>query len=107
LPPDPAHRRFPGYAPTRIVDAARAIAAELGLAGISVKDESHRSACPRSRSSARRGRCYRLLLGMLGREPECTDFDGVARALAPLGPLTLVAAKTGITDARCAHGAHP
>jgi len=96
------HRRFPGYAPTRIVDAP-GLAAELGLAGLSVKDESHRLGLPSFKILGASWAVYRLLVGMLGREPEWTDFDELRAALASLGPLTLVAATDGNHGRAVAH----
>ena len=100
--PTRLHRRFPGYAPTRIVDAP-GLAAELGVAGISVKDESHRLGLPSFKILGASWAVYRLLVGMLGREPEWTDFDELRAALAPLGPLTLVAATDGNHGRAVAH----
>jgi diaminopropionate ammonia-lyase len=57
------HRRLPGYAPTRLVDAP-ALAAELGLRSLHVKDESHRLGLPafgRGRGAGERG--VRLRVG--------------------------------------------
>jgi diaminopropionate ammonia-lyase len=88
------HRRFPGYAPTRVVDAP-ALARELGLAGISVKDESYRLGLPSFKILGASWAVYRLLVGRLGHEPEWQDLDDLRGALAPLGMLTLVAATDG------------
>ena len=59
----------PGYAPTRVVDAP-ALAAELGLAPLSVKDESHRLGLPSFKILGASWAVYRLLVGRLGHEPE-------------------------------------
>ena len=97
------HRRLPGYAPTRVVDAP-GLAAELGLAALTVKDESQPARpARRSRSSARRGRCTGCWSARLGHEPEWRDLDDLRAALAPLGPLTLVAATDGNHGRAVAH----
>jgi diaminopropionate ammonia-lyase len=88
------HRRFPGYEPTRIVDAP-GLAAELGLASLTVKDESHRLGLPSFKILGASWAVYRLLIGRLGHEPEWRDFDELRSGLASLGPLTLVAATDG------------
>ena len=96
------HRRFPGYAPTRVVDAP-ALAAELDVVALSVKDESHRFGLPSFKILGASWAVYRLLVGRLGREPEWRDLDDLRRALAPLGPLTLVAATDGNHGRAVAH----
>jgi len=101
-PPAQFHRRFPGYAPTRVVDAP-GLAAELGLASISVKDESRRLGLPSFKILGASWAVYRLLVGRLGHEPEWRDLDDLRRALAPLGRLTLVAATDGNHGRAVAH----
>jgi diaminopropionate ammonia-lyase len=96
------HRRFPGYAPTRVVDAP-ALAAELGLAGLSVKDESRRLGLPSFKILGASWAVYRLLVDRLGHEPEWRDIDDLRAALAPLGHLTLVAATDGNHGRAVAH----
>ncbi len=104
--PDPQsaqfHRRFPGYAPTRVVDAP-GLAAELDVAALSVKDESHRLGLPSFKILGASWAVYRLLIGRLGHEPRWLDIDDLRRALAPLGPLTLVAATDGNHGRAVAH----
>jgi diaminopropionate ammonia-lyase len=96
------HRRLPGYEPSRIVDAP-ALAAELDLARLSVKDESHRLGLPAFKILGASWAAYRLLIGRLGHEPEWTDLESLRAALAPLGPLTLVAATDGNHGRAVAH----
>src|SRR5437016_7143746 len=96
------HGRFPGYAPTRVVDAP-GLAAELDVAALSVKDESHRLGLPSFKILGASWAVYRLLLGRLGHEPRWRDLDDRRRALAPLGPLTLVAATDGNHGRAVAH----
>jgi diaminopropionate ammonia-lyase len=99
------HRRLPGYAPTRVVDAPR-LAAELGLAALTVKDESRRLGLPSFKILGASWAVYRLLVGRLGHEPEWQDLDELRAALGPLGPLTLVAATDGNHGRAVAHMAH-
>ena len=96
------HRRLPGYEPTRIVDAP-ALAASLGLAALHVKDESSRLGLPSFKILGASWAVYRLLAGRLGPEPEWRDLDELRAALAPLGPLTLVAATDGNHGRAVAH----
>ena len=96
------HRRFPGYAPTRVVDAP-ALAAELGLASLSVKDESRRLGLPSFKILGASWAVYRLLVDRLGHEPEWRDIDDLRAALVPLGPVTLVAATDGNHGRAVAH----
>ncbi len=99
------HSRFPGYAPTRIVDAP-ALAADLGLAALALKDESQRLGLPSFKILGASWAVYRLLVGQLGHEPEWSDLEELRTALAPLGPLTLVAATDGNHGRAVAHMAH-
>ena len=96
------HRRFPGYAPTRLVDAP-GLAAELGLASVSVKDESQRLGLPSFKILGASWAVYQLLVRRLGHDPEWRDLDELRTALAPLGPLTLVAATDGNHGRAVAH----
>jgi diaminopropionate ammonia-lyase len=96
------HRRLPGYEATRIVDAP-ALAAELGLAKLSVKDESRRLGLPSFKILGASWAVYRLLVGRLGNEPEWTDLSSLRTALVPLGPLTFVAATDGNHGRAVAH----
>jgi len=96
------HRRLPGYAPTRIVDAP-GLAHELGAAAVSVKDESHRLGLPSFKILGASWAVYQLLVRRLGHEPEWGDLDELRRALQPLGALTLVAATDGNHGSAVAH----
>jgi diaminopropionate ammonia-lyase len=96
------HRRLPGYAPTRVVDAP-ALAADLGLAALAVKDESQRLGLPSFKILGASWAVYRLLVGRLGHEPDWTSLDDLRAALRPLGPLTLVAATDGNHGRAVAH----
>jgi diaminopropionate ammonia-lyase len=96
------HRRLPGYVPTRVVDAP-ALAAELGLAALVIKDESQRLGLPSFKILGASWAVYRLLVGRLGNEPEWQTLDDLRFALRPLGPLTLVAATDGNHGRAVAH----
>jgi diaminopropionate ammonia-lyase len=99
------HRRLPGYAPTPVVDAP-AIAAELGLARVSVKVESQRLELPAFKILGASWAAYSLLVDRLGTEPEWDTLDELLAALAPLGALTFVAATDGNHGRAVAHMAH-
>jgi diaminopropionate ammonia-lyase len=88
------HRRLPGYEPTPLVDAAD-LAAEIGLGRLWVKDEAWRLGLPAFKMLGASWASYRLLVSRLGAEPEWSSVDELAAAVAPLGPLTLVAATDG------------
>jgi len=92
--PRPYHRLLPGYAPTPLHDAP-ALAAQLGLARLSVKDESSRLGLPAFKILGASWATYRLLTQRLGHEPTWRDLDDLRAAFAPLGALTLAAATDG------------
>jgi len=102
--PDPRafHRRLPGYAPTPLHDAS-ALAEPLGLARLSVKDESSRLGLPAFKILGASWASYRLLTARLGHEPEWRDLDELRAAFAPLGTLTLVTATDGNHGRAVAH----
>jgi diaminopropionate ammonia-lyase len=102
LSPTAFHARLPGYAPTPVVDAP-ALAVDLGVASVSIKDESHRLGLPSFKILGASWAVYRLLVGRLGLEPEWRDLDELRGAFAPLGPLTLVAATDGNHGRAVAH----
>jgi diaminopropionate ammonia-lyase len=88
------HRRLPGYATTPVV-SARALAAELGLASLTVKDESGRLGMPSFKILGASWAVYRLLAARLGSEPDWNDLGELRAAFARLGPLKHVAATDG------------
>jgi diaminopropionate ammonia-lyase len=96
------HRRLPGYVLTPVVDAP-ALARELDLAAVSVKDESHRLGLPSFKILGASWAVYRLLVRRLGHEPGWDVLDDLRHAFAPLGPVTLVAATDGNHGRAVAH----
>jgi diaminopropionate ammonia-lyase len=106
LPPDAApmafHRRLPGYAPTPVVDAP-ALATELSASQVSIKDESRRFGLPAFKILGASWAVYRLLLSMLGSEPDWQNLDELRSAFGPIGPLALVAATDGNHGRAVAH----
>jgi diaminopropionate ammonia-lyase len=88
------HRRLPDYAPTPLHDAP-ALAAPLGLARVSIKDESSRLGLPSFKILGASWATYRLLTARLGHEPAWRDLAELRAAFVPLGALTLVAATDG------------
>ena len=107
-PPAPAgapiafHRRLPGYAATRAVDAP-GLAADIGVASLAVKDEAGRLGLPSFKILGASWAVYRLLTGRLGHEPAWRDLDELRAAFAPLGRLSLVAATDGNHGRAVAH----
>src|SRR4051812_14915080 len=89
------HRRLPGYAPTPLVEAP-GIAAMLGVGQLWVKDESHRCGLPSFKILGASYAVYRTLVErMETAEPSWDDWDAFRRWVAPLRPLSLVAATDG------------
>jgi len=100
--PIAVHRRLPGYAPTPVVDAP-GLAEQLGLAAVSVKNESSRLGLPSFKILGASWAVYRLLVARLGHEPEWRDLADLRAAFAPLGALQLVAATDGNHGRAVAH----
>lgn len=89
------HRRLPGYEPTPL-RSLLALADELGLAGVLVKDESSRLGLPAFKMLGASWATYRALAGRLGGEVEpWSTVDELRDRLAPLLPLTLATATDG------------
>src|SRR6266536_2427256 len=68
---------------------------ELGLAEVWVKDESNRLDLPSFKILGASWAVSRLLVEKLGHEPAFSTLSELRAAVAPLGPLTLVAATDG------------
>lgn len=88
------HRRLPGYAPTPLVSRP-ALAGQLGLRQLLIKDESGRLGLPAFKVLGASYACYRALTGRLQREPDWESVSELAAAIAALRPLTLCAATDG------------
>lgn len=89
------HRRLPGYEPTPLM-ALPALAGELGLGLILVKDESARLGLPAFKILGASWAVYRELADRLGSEPRSWSGAGDLAAWAePLRPLELLAATDG------------
>jgi diaminopropionate ammonia-lyase len=92
------HRRLPGYAPSPLVRCPR-IAAELGVGEVRVKDESNRLGLPSFKILGASYAVCRLLGetfgGALGDIAVWSDVGELRALVAPVRPLTLVAATDG------------
>jgi len=87
------HRSLPGYAPTRLV-AAPALARELGVATVHVKEESARFGLPAFKMLGASYAISKALAARLGLDG-APSFDALRARLAATGPLRLVAATDG------------
>jgi diaminopropionate ammonia-lyase len=99
------HRRLPGYAPSPLVDAP-SLAAELGLGGVWVKDESSRLGLPSFKILGASWGVYRALDRHVGGFAPWTNLDELGAQLAPHRPLTLAAATDGNHGRAVAHMAN-
>ena len=88
------HRRLPGYERSPLLEA-RALAAELGLGRLWVKDESSRLDLPSFKILGASWGVYRALDQHLGGLGEWATFDELAAQLESHLPLALAAATDG------------
>jgi diaminopropionate ammonia-lyase len=94
------HRRLPGYAPTPLVEA-KSLARQLGVGKLWVKDESSRIGLPSFKILGASWATYKALSRLPGIQLQLGSLESweniadLANRLAPLGPLTLVAATDG------------
>jgi len=89
------HSRLPGYAPTPL-HRLTSLAGKTGVAEILLKDESNRLGLPAFKILGSSWAIYRKLGAMLGGELEpWSTIDDLAKLLAPLRPLELIAATEG------------
>ncbi len=98
-PPDDApmrfHRRLPGYEPTPL-RGLPALAEELGVGQVLLKDESSRLGLPSFKALGASWALYRTLEAHLGRSLEpWANLGELAERLAPALPLRVVAATDG------------
>jgi diaminopropionate ammonia-lyase len=89
------HERLPGYERTPLV-AAPALAAELGVAEVAVKDESRRLGLPAFKMLGASWATFRALEARAGGALDgWRTVDELRDAVAPLRPLTLACATEG------------
>jgi diaminopropionate ammonia-lyase len=97
------HRRLPGYAVTRLVEAP-ALARASGVAQVWVKDESSRLGLPAFKMLGASWAAYRAVVERLGRDPgRWATLEELRRLTEPLRPLTLAAATDGNHGRAVAH----
>jgi diaminopropionate ammonia-lyase len=97
------HRVLPNYGETPLISLP-AVAHELGLQSLHVKDDSHRIGLPSFKILGASWAVYCILSERLGAQlPEGSTIDQIAHAFAPLAPLTLVAATDGNHGRALAH----
>lgn len=89
------HRRLPGYGPTPL-RVLPALATELGVGGVLLKDESSRLGLPAFKMLGASWATYRALVARLGHDVEpWATVDDLRERLAPLQPVTLATATDG------------
>jgi diaminopropionate ammonia-lyase len=92
--PFDVHRRLPEYAPTPLVECP-AVATDLGLGSVWVKDESSRLGLPSFKILGASYATYRALDERLGGIGDWAGIDDLRERVASLRPLSLVAATDG------------
>ncbi len=93
--PRSLHRRLPGYRPTPLRDVP-ALAEQLGVGRVLVKDEAERLGLPAFKMLGASWATYRALVERLGHDPGPWEtVEELARLLDPLRPLTLATATDG------------
>ena len=89
------HRRLPGYEPTPLLSAP-SMAERLDVGSLLLKCESARFGLPSFKMLGASWATYRALCERLGEDPEpWSDVHDLARRIAGLRPLSLVAATDG------------
>lgn len=88
------HRRLPGYEPTPLVDAP-ALAENLGIGRVWVKDESSRIGLPAFKILGASWAIYRELQKLVDDLDGWKTLDDLSAKLAPVRPMTLSAATDG------------
>jgi diaminopropionate ammonia-lyase len=105
-PPRAFHARLPDYAPTPLV-AAPALADELGVSEVVVKDESARLGLPAFKMLGASWATFRALEARAGRSLDgWRTIDELRFAIEPLAPLTLACATEGNHGRAVARMAH-
>lgn len=92
--PTAFHRKLAGYRPTPLYDLT-ALAAELDLGHLYVKDESSRLGLPAFKVLGASWASYCALIERLGHEPEWSTLDELAVALRPIKQVSLATATDG------------
>lgn len=98
------HRSIPGYAPTRLIEVP-ALAAELGIARVLVKEESARFGLPAFKILGASYAACRALSARLGSPEAALPMDELRTRLAERAPIELVAATDGNHGRAVAHTA--
>lgn len=88
------HRKLPGYGPTPLVEAP-ALAENLGVGQVWVKDESSRVGLPAFKILGASWAVYRALEDLAGGFEPWENIEDLAAQLAPMRPMTLSAATDG------------
>ncbi len=88
------HRTMPGYTPTPLVDLP-ALAQELGVRRVSVKDESARFGLPAFKALGVSYALYRLIQDRVDTHRRVDGFDALRQAAGDIAPLTVVTATDG------------
>lgn len=98
------HRSIPGYAPTRLVEVP-ALASELGVARVLVKEESARFGLPAFKILGASYAACRVLSARLDSPGAVLPMDELRQRLAEREPIELVAATDGNHGRAVAHTA--
>ena len=98
------HRSIPGYAPTRLIEVP-ALATELGIARVLVKEESARFGLPAFKILGASYAACRALSARLGSPEAALPMDELRTRLAERAPIELVAATDGNHGRAVAHTA--
>jgi diaminopropionate ammonia-lyase len=98
------HVRLDGYSPTPLLDLPD-LARDLGVARVWLKDESRRYQMHSFELLGTAWALYRDVLGRLGRRVRWETIDELVAAIAPIGPLRIIAVsdnELGVAAARAA-----
>ena len=92
--PEAFHRRLPGYAPTPLLELPE-LARDLGVGALWVKHEAQRFGLPAFKILGASYAIYRFCAERLGPPPPWRSLEELRAWVAPLRPLTLLAATDG------------
>lgn len=96
------HQSLPDYAPTPLTELP-ALASELGVARVFVKDESSRLGLPAFKALGASWAIYRALVQQIDASPGSLTFAGLAATLTSQSRIELVAATDGNHGRAVAH----